>query len=105
MKILEALSDSGQPEMSVTGAGRRRRFEAASVVGHGEVNPVRKHLAGNAYLRGPAVPHGVRDEFSDDAQDRVGGRIAQPIAADVEAGGAGVWRSVSDGGFFLLARV
>lgn len=31
--------------------------------------------------------------------------MVRRIAADAEAGGAGVWRPVLDGGFFLLARV
>lgn len=38
-------------------------------------------------------------------EDDLKERMVRRIAADVEAGGAGVWRPVFDGGFFLLARV
>lgn len=38
-------------------------------------------------------------------EDDLKERMVRRIAADVEAGGAGVWRAVFDGGFFLLARV
>ena len=31
--------------------------------------------------------------------------MVRRATADIEAGGTGVWRSVFDGGFFLLARV
>ena len=86
-ELVDALLDAEQPVVSLGEAGSRVRVEPASVVADGEEQPVAVDAAGDPNLRGAAVADAVQRQFADDAQDRVGRVVRDPLARDASRAG------------------
>ena len=73
--------------MSLGEAGCRVWVEPAAVVADGEKQSVAVDAAGDPDSPCPAVADAVQRQFADDAQDRVGRVVRDPLARDASRAG------------------